>query len=75
MKKNSFEYNLQMIDEIISKLEMGTLGLNDSIKEYEKAMKLLKKSNEMLEEGEGIIKKISLGENGEILEEVVEENV
>ena len=75
MKKNSFEYNLQMIDEIISKLEMGTLGLNDSIKEYEKAMKLLKKSNEMLEVGEGIIKKISLGENGKILEEVVEENV
>lgn len=64
-KKNSFENNLENLDKIIEKLESGDLGLEESIKEYEKAMKLIKKSSEILRVAEGKILKVS-ERNGEI---------
>lgn len=70
MKKDSFEYNIQMIDEIIEKLEMGELSLDESIKEYEKAMKLLKKSSDLLEKAKGKIIKVSTEEEGLVFEEL-----
>ena len=42
-RSGSFEDNLLEVDEIIEKLENGELTLTESIKEYENAMKLLKK--------------------------------
>lgn len=70
-KKISFEENLKEVDEIISKLESGDMNLDDSIKEYEKAMKLLKKSSEILEKTEGKLIKVT-EEDGEIKMEEVE---
>lgn len=66
MKKiGDFETNLESIDEIIEKLESGELSLENSIKEYEKAMKLIKSSSEILDRAEGKIIKVS-DNNGEI---------
>lgn len=66
MKKiGDFETNLESIDEIIEKLESGELSLENSIKEYEKAMKLIKSSSEILDRAEGKIIKVS-DTNGEI---------
>lgn len=66
MKKiGDFETNLESIDEIIEKLESGELSLENSIKEYEKAMKLIKSSSEILDRVEGKIIKVS-DNNGEI---------
>ena len=60
MKKiGDFEANLENIDEIIEKLELGELSLENSIKEYEKAMKLIKNSSDILERAEGKIIKVS----------------
>ncbi|MFR9019801.1 MAG: exodeoxyribonuclease VII small subunit [Fusobacterium sp.] len=60
MKKiGDFETNLENIDEIIEKLESGELSLENSIKEYEKAMKLIKSSSDILERAEGKIIKVS----------------
>lgn len=67
-KTGSFEDNLLEIDEIIERLESGELSLTDSIKEYENAMKLLKKSSYLLNKAEGKILKVK-EENGEILTE------
>ncbi|MGL4254467.1 MAG: exodeoxyribonuclease VII small subunit [Fusobacteriaceae bacterium] len=58
-KKNSFENNIENLDKIIENLESGELGLDESIKEYEKAMKLIKKSSEILRAAEGKIIKVS----------------
>lgn len=67
MKKiENFETNLESIDEIIDKLESGKLSLDDSIKEYEKAMKLIKSSSEILDKAEGKIIKVSEDDFGEI---------
>ena len=49
---------------------MESLSLTDSIKEYENAMKLLKKSSDLLNKAEGKILKVK-EENGEILTEEV----
>lgn len=59
MKKDSFEYNINEIDMIIEKLDKGELSLDESIKEYEKAMKLLKKSSDILNKAEGKIIKVT----------------
>lgn len=64
-RKKTFEDNLDDIDLIIEKLESGDLSLDDSIKEYEKSMKLIEKCSSMLEEAEGKVKKIQI-KNGEI---------
>lgn len=70
MKKNNFEDNLKKLDEIIQKLEDGELALDESIKEYEKAMKILKESSDILSEAEGKILKV-LEANSEIkIEEI-----
>lgn len=59
MKKDSFEYNINEIDMIIERLDKGELSLDESIKEYEKAMKLLKKSSDILNKAEGKIIKVT----------------
>lgn len=63
MKKDSFEDNLTKIDAIIEELDSGNLSLGDSLKNYEKAMKLLTKSTDILNEAEGKIIKVR-EENG-----------
>ena len=68
---NSFEENIENIDKIIEKLENGELVLEESIKEYEKAMKLLKKSSDLLNVAEGkILKVVEKNENEIELQEV-----
>lgn len=58
-KSISFEKALENIDEIISKLESDTLTLDESIKEYEKAMKYIKTAKEIIEESEAKLLKIT----------------
>lgn len=69
-KENSFENNLEKIDEMIKKIENGELSLEDSIKEYEKAMKLIKKSSDILKSAEGKILKVIENDDEIIFEEV-----
>ena len=56
-KKQSYEENITQIDEILEKLESEELSLDDSIAEYEKAIKLIKDSEKLLEAGEGKVMK------------------
>lgn len=69
-RSGSFEDNLLEVDEIIEKLENGELTLTESIKEYENAMKLLKKSSDLLNKAEGRILKVT-EDSGNILTEEV----
>lgn len=63
VKKQSYEENITQIDEILEKLESEELSLDDSISEYEKAIKLIKDSEKLLEAGEGKVMKV-LEKNG-----------
>ena len=64
-KKQSYEENIAQIDEILEKLESQELSLDDSISEYEKAIKLIKDSEKLLEAGEGKVMKV-LEKNGKL---------
>ena len=64
-KKQSYEENITQIDEILEKLESEELSLDDSISEYEKAIKLIKESEKLLEVGEGKVMKV-LEKNGKV---------
>jgi len=65
VKKQSYEENIAQIDEILEKLESEELSLDDSISEYEKAIKLIKDSEKLLEAGEGKVMKV-LQKNGKV---------
>ena len=65
VKKQSYEENIAQIDEILEKLESEELSLDDSISEYEKAIKLIKDSEKLIEAGEGKVMKL-LEKNGKV---------
>ena len=65
VKKQSYEENIVQIDEILEKLESEELSLDDSISEYEKAIKFIKDSEKLLEAGEGKVMKV-LEKNGKV---------
>ena len=65
VKKQSYEENIAQIDEILEKLESEEVSLDDSISEYEKAIKLIKDSEKLLEAGEGKVMKV-LEKNGKV---------
>ena len=71
-KKKNFEERIVEIDEIIEKLENGELSLDDSIKEYEKAINLIKESEKLLEAAEGKVMKVLEKNNDEIVLEEFE---
>ena len=65
----SFESAMEQLELIAKNLEKGDLNLDESVKQFEKGMKLSKKCNEILENAE---KRISiLIQDGEKL---IEEN-
>ena len=48
--KKSFEESLQEVQEIITRIEEGTLPLEDSVKQFEEGMKTLAALDEELKE-------------------------
>lgn len=64
--KKTFEDALSELEEIAARLEDGTLGLDDSIKEFEKGIKLAKLCQEKLDEAERKIEILQKGESGEV---------
>jgi len=64
--KTSFEDALQDLEDSANKLEDGGLGLDDSIKEFEKGIKLARYCQQKLEEAERKIEILQKGANGEV---------
>jgi exodeoxyribonuclease VII small subunit len=64
IKALSFEKALDMLEQIVAKLESGKVDLEDSIKIYERGESLRKHCESKLAEAEARIEKITLGANG-----------
>ncbi len=65
MKKvNSFEENMEKLEQIVTELEKGDLNLDDSVKKFEEGIKVSKECNKMLEEAEKKITILINDENG-----------
>ena len=71
-KELSFEESLLNLEEIVKKLEVGDVPLDDAIEEFNKAMKLAKTCDEKLKKAEETITKL-VKENGEVVDFQVEE--
>jgi exodeoxyribonuclease VII small subunit len=67
MKKNiNFEEAMSSLEEIVKKLESGTLTLDESISEFENAVKLVKICNEKLEAAEQRVRILTEGQDGTV---------
>ena len=53
--KINFEQGIEKLEEIVTKLESGSVSLDESFKEYEKGVKLYKELKKLLAEGEARI--------------------
>ena len=64
--KTSFEDALGELEDVANKLEGGELGLDDSIKEFEKGIKLARFCQQKLEEAERKIEILQKWSDGEV---------
>ncbi len=71
-EKLSFEESLAKLEEIVKKLEVGDVPLDDAINEFNKAMKLAAVCDEKLKNAEEAITKL-VKDNGEVEDFEVEE--
>lgn len=62
----SFEDALKELEDVADSLESGGLGLDDSIKEFEKGVRLARYCQLKLEEAERKIEILQKGDDGEI---------
>jgi exodeoxyribonuclease VII small subunit len=60
--KFSFEEAIEELTDIVSKIEQGQIPLQESLKQYERGMALIKQCREILEKAEKKIEKISESE-------------
>ena len=67
-KEFSFEKAMAELDETVRSLEDGKLTLDESLKAFEKGIKLVNACNEKLNSAEQKIKILLTDENGEITE-------
>ena len=71
-KELNFEESLKELEEIVKKLEVGDVPLDDAIEEFNKAMKLAKSCDEKLKKAEESITKL-VKDNGDMVDFQVEE--
>ena len=71
-KEKKFEDKVSELEEIISTLENGDVPLDESIKKYTEAMKLVKECDDELKNIEEKVNKI-VSENGELKDFEIEE--
>lgn len=64
-KEKTFEEKIALLEEIVTTLENGDTPLDDSIKKYTEAMKLVKQCDDELKNIEEKVNKIVL-ENGNL---------
>ena len=73
--KESFEENMQRLEQIVRAMERGDVPLEESLKLFQEGTKLVESCTKSLDEAELQVKKIMPGANGEPVEEVfVDEN-
>ena len=64
-KQIDFEENLKTLEDIAEKMESGGLSLDDSLKNYEKAMKIIKECETYIKDAKLRIEKVTSEDVGE----------
>lgn len=66
IEKLSFEEAMKALEEIVSRLEAGDIGLEESIETYTRGTFLKRHCEAKLKAAQAKIEQISLNENGEV---------
>ena len=64
-EKTNFEDKMKLLDDIVNNLESGEVNLEDSIKEYTKAMELIQECDKELKTAEENVAKM-VNKKGEL---------
>jgi len=62
----TFEQALAQLEAIVSGIEQGKIGLQESIAQYEKGMKLIQHCRAVLSDAEAKIQQLQLSEGGKL---------
>jgi exodeoxyribonuclease VII small subunit len=62
----SFEQAIEQLETIIEGIESGEVGLESSLEQYERGMKLIRHCRGVLERAEHRIEKLTVDESGEL---------
>ena len=73
MSEKKFEAALSRLEEIVSELESGELGLEQSLKLFEEGVKLARVCNARLEEAERKVEVLLKDKNGKMTAKPFEE--
>jgi exodeoxyribonuclease VII small subunit len=74
MKKDiSFEEAMLLLDEAVKRLEGGSLSLDESLAEYEKAVGLVKICNGKIEKAKRKVQILTSGVDGEVTDKPFDE--
>jgi exodeoxyribonuclease VII small subunit len=57
-KLSTFEKKLNAIDDIVKQMEQGELSLDDSLKQYEKGIQLVRTCQSLLKEAEQKVQRL-----------------
>lgn len=68
----TFEASIHRLEEIVRKMESGDLPLEQALALFEEGTGLVKTSNQLLEQAELKLKKLTKGSDGTPVEEVVQ---
>lgn len=66
-KKQTFEQALKKLEEIVERIESGQIGLEESIAEYEKGIKLVKQCRAILQAAEKKVQMLVRGDDGNLI--------
>ncbi|MBL4701619.1 exodeoxyribonuclease VII small subunit [bacterium AH-315-I18] len=66
MSKGKFEQSVSELEQIIEQIESGEIGLEDSITQYEKGMKLIDKCQTILNRAQTRIAQLTVDRNGQL---------
>ena len=66
-KKMTFESGMEQLEALASALESGEMPLEESLEAYDKAVKLHKKLQEMLDQGDARIRVLTDGGEQEMI--------
>ena len=66
-KKQTFEQALKKLEEIVEKIESGQIGLEESITEYEKGIKLVKQCRAILQAAEKKVQMLVRSDDGNLI--------
>lgn len=69
-KSQSFEVNMQRLEQIVRAMERGDVPLEESLKLFQEGTALIESCAKLLDEAELQVKKIVAGDDGRPVEEI-----